>query len=76
MAELLQQVRDEGDDGGRMSNLAIFIIGFVILIGGLAYGASMAGMSPQWIAVGVAVLAGVGVVMGVTKTRIKEASHD
>ena len=59
-----------------MSNLAIFIIGFVILIGGLAYGASMAGMSPQWIAVGVAVLAGIGVVLGVTKTRIKEASHD
>lgn len=59
-----------------MSNLAIFIIGFVILIGGLAYGASMAGMSPQWIAVGVAVLVGVGVVMGVTKTRMKEASHD
>jgi hypothetical protein len=59
-----------------MSNLAIFIIGFVILIGGLAYGASMAGMSPQWIAVGAAVLAGIGVVMGVTKTRIKEPSHD
>ncbi len=54
-----------------MSNLAIFIIGFVILIGGLAYGASMAGMSPQWIAVGAAVLAGIGVVMGVTKTRIE-----
>ena len=33
-----------------MSNLAIFIIGFVILIAGLAYGANMAGMSPQWIA--------------------------
>jgi hypothetical protein len=59
-----------------MSNLTIFIIGFVILIAGLAYGASMAGMSPQWIAVGVAVLAGVGIVMGVTKTRTKEPSHD
>jgi hypothetical protein len=59
-----------------MSNLAIFIIGFVILIGGLAYGATMAGMSPQWIAVGVAVLVGIGVVMGVTKTRTKEPSHD
>ena len=58
-----------------MSNFAIFIIGFVILIGGLAYGATMAGMSPQWIAVGVAVLAGVGVVMGVMKTRTKEPSH-
>ena len=59
-----------------MSNLAIFIIGFLILIGGLAYGATMAGMSPQWIAVGVAVLVGIGVVMGVTKTRTKEPSHD
>jgi hypothetical protein len=58
-----------------MSNLAIFIIGFIILIGGLAYGASMAGLSAQWIAVGVAVLAGIGIVMGVTKTRTKELPH-
>jgi hypothetical protein len=58
-----------------MSNLAIFIIGFVILIAGLAYGANMAGMSPEWIAVGAAVLAGIGVVMGVTKTRTKEQSQ-
>jgi hypothetical protein len=58
-----------------MSNLAIFIVGFVILIAGLAYGASMAGMSPQWIGVGVVVLTGIGVIMGVTKTRTKDASH-
>ena len=58
-----------------MSNFAIFIIGFVIVIAGLAYGASMAGMSPQWIGVGVAVLVGLGVVMGVTKTRTKEQPH-
>ena len=58
-----------------MSNLAIFIIGFIILIAGLAYGANLAGLSPQWIGVGVAVLAGIGVVMAVTKTRTKEQSH-
>ena len=58
-----------------MSNLAIFIVGFVILIAGLAYGASMAGMSPQWIGVGVVILTGIGVIMGVTKTRTKDASH-
>ncbi|HUQ86421.1 MAG TPA: hypothetical protein VM096_02615 [Vicinamibacterales bacterium] len=58
-----------------MSNFAIFIIGFIILIGGLAYGANMAGVSPQWIGVGVAVLVGIGVVMGVTKTRSKEQPH-
>lgn len=59
-----------------MSSLSIFIIGFLIVIAGLAYGASMAGMSPQWIAVGVAVLAGIGIVMGVSKTRMKDPSHD
>lgn len=56
-------------------SFAIFIIGFVILIGGLAYGANMAGMSPQWIGVGVLILAGIGIVMGVTKTRTKDISH-
>ena len=58
-----------------MSNFAIFIIGFVILIAGLAYGASMVGVSSQWIGVGVVVLVGLGVVMGVTKTRTKELPH-
>ena len=58
-----------------MSSLAIFIIGFIVLIGGLAYGASMAGMSPQWIAVGAIVLAGIGIVTGVTKMRTKDVSH-
>jgi hypothetical protein len=36
----------------------------------------MAGLAPQWIAVGVAVLMGIGVVMGVSKTRMKDPSHD
>ena len=58
-----------------MSNFAIFVIGFIILVAGLAYGASLAGMSPQWIGVGVVVLVGIGVVMGVTKTRTKELPH-
>ena len=58
-----------------MSNLVIFIIGFAIVIAGLAYGASLAGVSAQWIGVGVAVLAGIGLVMAVTKTRTKELPH-
>jgi hypothetical protein len=58
-----------------MSSMAIWVIGFVILIGGLAYGASMAGMSPQWIAVCSVVLVGIGIVMGVSKTRTKDVSH-
>jgi hypothetical protein len=71
MAGLLQ----ERSAGVTMSSLAIFIIGFIIVIGGLAYGASLAGMSAQWIAVGAMVLAGVGIVMGVTKMRTKDVSQ-
>jgi hypothetical protein len=53
-------------------SFAIYILGFVILIGGLAYGASMAGLSTQWIVVGVLVLLGMGVAMGATRTRMKD----
>ena len=58
-----------------VSSLTIFLIGFVILVAGLAYGASLAGASPQWIAVGVLVLIGVGIAMGVTRTRQRDVSH-
>jgi predicted signal transduction protein with EAL and GGDEF domain len=58
-----------------VSSLTIFIIGFVILVAGLAYGASLAGLSPQWIAVGVLVLLGMGVAMGVTRTRQRDPSQ-
>jgi hypothetical protein len=59
-----------------VSSLTIFIIGFAILVAGLAYGASLAGMSPQWITVGVLVLIGMGIAMGVTRTRQRDPSHD
>ena len=58
-----------------MSSLAIWVIGFIVLIGGIAYGASLAGMSPQWIGVMAVVLAGIGIVMGVSRTRTKDVSH-
>ena len=58
-----------------MSSLAIWIIGFIVLIGGIAYGANLAGMSPQWIGVMAVVLAGIGIVMGVSRTRTKDVSH-
>jgi predicted signal transduction protein with EAL and GGDEF domain len=59
-----------------VSSLAIFLVGFVILVAGLAYGASLAGLSPQWITVGVLVLLGIGIAMGVTRTRQRDPSHD
>jgi hypothetical protein len=53
-------------------SFAIYIVGFLILIGGLVYGASLAGLANQWIVVGALVLLGIGIAMGVTRTRQKD----
>jgi hypothetical protein len=55
-----------------MSSLAIYILGIVVLIGGLAYGAHLAGLAAQWIAVGAVVLLGIGIVTAVSRTRSKD----
>lgn len=55
-----------------MSNFAIYLIGTVILAGGLGLAAHLLGASPIWITVGVIVLLGIGIMAGVMKTRLKE----
>ncbi|HVI59486.1 MAG TPA: hypothetical protein VM619_11550 [Luteimonas sp.] len=57
-----------------MSSFALYLIGMLVIIGGLAYGASLAGVPTQWIAVGVVVLLGIGIVAGVSKTRRRDPS--
>ena len=56
-----------------MSNFAIYMIGMIFVIGGLAYGANLVGISQTWILIGAAVVLGLGVMGGVSKTRQKEA---
>jgi hypothetical protein len=55
-------------------SFGLYILGFVILICGLAYGAHLAHMPSQWIAVGVIVLVGIGIVKGVTSARRPDPS--
>jgi hypothetical protein len=52
-----------------MSSFGIYLIGFIIFIVGLAIAASLMGVSTTWIAVGVIVLVGLGILMGVSRTR-------
>lgn len=58
-----------------VSSLAIYLIGFVVLVVGLAYGASLAGVPTQWIAAGVLVLIGIGIAKSATRTRHRDPSH-
>ena len=57
-----------------MTNFVVYMIGMVLLIGALAYGASLLGLGGTWIAVGAIALLGVGVMGAIVKTRQKEPS--
>jgi hypothetical protein len=57
-----------------MSNMTIYLIGVILVIGGLAWGASVAGLSSTWIAIGALVLLGIGIVGAVGRTRRPEHS--
>ena len=50
-------------------SFGIYILGYVIIIIGLAIGANMLNLPPKWIGVGILCLVGVAIVHGVTATR-------
>lgn len=53
----------------------LYVIGFIVLIAGLAWGANLMHVEPRWIGVGVVVLVGLGIVLGVTSTRQRDPSN-
>ncbi len=53
-------------------SFALYIVGFLIFIGGLAYGAVLLHVQTQWIVVGGIVLLGIGLLSGVKATRQKD----
>jgi len=56
-----------------MPSFVIYLLGFVILSLGVLFGASILGVSNQWLAVIGLVLLGLGVITGVAKTRRRDA---
>jgi len=52
-----------------MSSFGIYIIGFVILIVGLAMAAHLLGVPTVWIGIGIIVLVGIGILSGVNRTK-------
>jgi len=55
-------------------SFGIYLVGYIILIIGLAMGAHLMHMPPRWIGVGVVILVGLGVITGVTSTRNRDSS--
>jgi hypothetical protein len=55
-----------------MTNMIIYLIGTLLVVAGLAYGADRLGVSTTWIVVGALVIIGIGLMGGITKTRQKD----
>jgi hypothetical protein len=55
-----------------MPSFVLYAFGFMVLVGGFAYGAFLLNVPQQWIIVGVLVLVGFGITTGVVKTRQKD----
>jgi hypothetical protein len=53
-------------------NFALYLVGTLLVIIALAYGAHLLGVAPTWIAIGAVALLGIGILSGVTNTRQKD----
>jgi len=56
-------------------SFGLYSIGFVLMIGGLIYGAHLLHAPVHWIVVGAIVLLGLGVLTGAKATRQKDAAR-
>ncbi len=55
-------------------SFGLYVVGFIVLIIGLAMGAYFLHIPPRWIGVGVVVMVGIGIITGVTSTRRPDPS--
>jgi xanthine/uracil/vitamin C permease (AzgA family) len=57
-------------------SFGIYIVGFLIVIAGLIYGAVILHIAPHWITVGAIVLLGLAILKGVQATRGKDLPRE
>ncbi len=53
-------------------NFALYLVGFFVFIGGVAWGLTVMGVSTTYILIACLVLLGIGIMTGVTRTRMKD----
>jgi len=55
-------------------SFGIYLVGYAILIVGLALGANMLDVPPRWIGIGALIMVGLGILTGVKNTRYRDPS--
>jgi membrane-bound acyltransferase YfiQ involved in biofilm formation len=53
-------------------SFAIYLIGLALVIGGIAWALIMAGIATAYIAISCLIVAGIGIMMAVSRTRTKD----
>ena len=56
-------------------SFGIYVVGYLVVIGGLTYGATLMHVPAHWIVAGAIVLIGLGIVTGVKNTRQKDSAN-
>jgi hypothetical protein len=58
-----------------MTNMIVYLIGTLLVVAGLAYAASRAGVNQVWIIAGALVIIGLGLMAGIVRTRQKDPAQ-
>lgn len=53
-------------------SFGLYLVGFAVVIAGVAWGLTVAGVRPLYIAIACVILLGIGILTGVTRTRSKD----
>lgn len=61
--------------GFAMSAFTLYVVGFIVLLAGLAYGAFLLHVPHAWIGVGALVMIGLGVMSAVSHTKHRDAPN-
>ena len=69
-------VAEAAREGGGEAHMgfAVYMIGMLLVIGALAYGAHLLGVNETWIGIFAVVLLGMGVMGGIVRTRKQDPS--
>ena len=54
-------------------SFAIYMLGLAILLGGIAWGLVTAGLAVKYIVITCLIIGGIGIMMAVSRTRVKDS---
>jgi hypothetical protein len=53
-------------------SFTLFVLGLAVLVGGIAWGLMMAGIAATYVAISCLIVAGIGIMLAVSRTRAKD----